>query len=248
MAESTQAYKVKVGEFEGPLDALLTLVDEKKLSINDVSLSVIADDFLAYVKSLSTHDKELIISFLGTTATLLLIKSITLLPGLPVTQEEVGDIHELERRLALYKLFKDIGEELAKETHKRKIFFQKNTPHILHEQFAGHPSISRETLHGALVEFFKANPVKERLPEVMVETVVSLEEMISNFVEKINQAPKHSFSALSGHGTQTQSASREQRLNVIVSFLALLELVKQEVIDMQQENPYDEITIESQKA
>jgi segregation and condensation protein A len=238
-----EAYTVKIGEFEGPLDALLSLVDEKKLSVNDVSLSQIADDFLAYVKTLSSHNKELMVSFLGTTATLLLIKSVTLLPGITLSKEEAGDIHELERRLALYKEFKEIGALLAKQANKRKIFFQKNTPHILHEQFASHPSITPQALHASLLEFFKNNPVKEKLQEVTVENVVSLEEMITNLVQKINSAPKLSFHSVSGFGNKSEKEGRVYRLNVIVSFLALLELVKQELIDMAQENPYEDITI-----
>ena len=116
-----------------------------------------------------------------------------------------------------------------------------------HKKFAPHTSITRESLRGALLEFFKNNPIKEVLPEVQVESVISLEEMITNLVQKINEAPKLSFHSVSGFGNNGGEKGRVYRLNVIISFLALLELVKQELINMEQENPYEDITIHAQK-
>ena len=96
-------FKVRVGEFEGPLELLLDLIEKRKLHISDVSLSQVADEFIEYTKSIEDFPIADSADFILVASTLLLIKSKSLLPNLELTVEEEENIGELEKRLALYK-------------------------------------------------------------------------------------------------------------------------------------------------
>src|SRR3989338_3882690 len=105
-----ESFAVRVGEFEGPMELLLELVEEQKLPINQVALATVADSFLEYLKqlpkSLSANgqaEMNVLGNFVVIAATLILIKSISLLPTLAVTDEEEEQIGDLERRLRLYQ-------------------------------------------------------------------------------------------------------------------------------------------------
>src|ERR1035437_4870141 len=102
------AFKIKTTSFEGPFGLLLTLVEKRKLFINDVSLAAVTEDYLNYMNKLgglNSLPPAEISSFIIVASTLILIKSKSLLPNLNLTLEEEGDIHDLEERLRLYELF-----------------------------------------------------------------------------------------------------------------------------------------------
>ena len=99
-------FKVKVGEFEGPLELILDLIEKRKLHISDISLSQVADEFIEYIKSFEEFPMSDSADFILVASTLLLIKSKSLLPNLPLTEEEQGSIEDLENRLSAYKKYK----------------------------------------------------------------------------------------------------------------------------------------------
>ena len=89
-------YEFKTGGFEGPLELLLDLIDRRKLSINEVSLAGITDEYIAYIRALEKFKPEEVASFLVVASTLMLVKSRSLLPQLEISDEEEADIQELE--------------------------------------------------------------------------------------------------------------------------------------------------------
>ena len=109
------SYTVKTSAFEGPLELLLNLVEGKKLFINEISLASVTDDYLAFARSLPKNDLTELTSFLAIAATLILIKSRSLLPGFLVTKEEEQDIQDLESRLALYSMIREISVSLSEQ-------------------------------------------------------------------------------------------------------------------------------------
>src|SRR5262249_35206583 len=111
--ETPVAFTVKTQGFEGPLDLLLNLVESKKLFINEISLAAVTDEYLAYARALTASNLTELTSFLAIAATLILIKSRSLLPGFIVTKEEEKDIADLESRLALHAIVREIGVELS---------------------------------------------------------------------------------------------------------------------------------------
>ena len=102
------AYTVKTEAFEGPLDILLSLIEKRKLHINDVSLSKVADDFIAYINSIEEFPLEESADFILIASTLILIKSKSLLPTLDLSIEEEEDISTLEDRLREYQKIKEL--------------------------------------------------------------------------------------------------------------------------------------------
>src|SRR3989344_5910671 len=117
-----EAYKIKTSGFEGPFGLLLDLIEKRKLFINDVSLAQVTEDYIKYMQELGGLQPGHIANFVAVAATLLLVKSKSLLPGLELTDEEEGDIKSLEERLRLYELFTRLGGNLKNNFGKKIIF------------------------------------------------------------------------------------------------------------------------------
>ena len=103
-------YEVKIEQFNGPLDKLLQLIEERKMEVTMVNLAAVTADFIKYVAGLGEKAEPMILAdFVAVAARLLLIKSKVILPTLELTQEEEADIHDLEYRLKVYREFKVAG-------------------------------------------------------------------------------------------------------------------------------------------
>jgi segregation and condensation protein A len=118
---------VKTPIYEGPLDLLLDLIEKRKLLINDISLAEVTDEYIARINTMEEMPVGETTEFVSLAATLLLIKSRSLLPTLSITGEEVKDIKELEYRLAVYQLFKESAKTLGAAT-VRPYLFEGNAP------------------------------------------------------------------------------------------------------------------------
>ena len=105
-------YTVKTAVFEGPLDLLLSLVEKRKLFINEISLTQVTDDYIAYVNTLPKVNFSEVANFIVVAAMLILLKSKSLLPNMQLTEEEESSIEELEARLQLYRVIKEVGVEI----------------------------------------------------------------------------------------------------------------------------------------
>src|SRR3989344_4410007 len=103
MDEKSPEFKIHIEGFEGPLELLLSLIEKRKLPINDVSLASVTDEYILHIQQQKEFPLSETSHFILIASTLLLIKSKSLLPTLELTEEEAGDIENLERRLKLYK-------------------------------------------------------------------------------------------------------------------------------------------------
>ena len=233
------AFKIKMDGFEGPLDLLLTLIEKRKLFINDISLAKVTDDFIAHIQSFPTMPMADSAQFILIASTLLLIKSRSLLPNLTLTEEEQTDIQDLEVRLKIYKRIKDASENIKSRFGKEIIFPQSQTRPIT-PTFSPHVSMSLTSLASTIKEVLKALPKKENIPKAIVRKVISLEETIDDLTKRISQGLRMKFSEFT-------SKHKEERVNVIVSFLAMLELVKQGIINVTQENHFEDIHMETKE-
>ena len=121
-------YQVKTAVFEGPLDLLLQLIEKRKLLINDIALSKVADDYIVYIKGLAAFPVGEAAHFVLIASTLLLIKSKSLLPSLELTAEEQGDIHDLELRLKIYQRFKALANLIRPQLGATPLFFANPKP------------------------------------------------------------------------------------------------------------------------
>lgn len=234
-------YQIKVSGFEGPLGLLLSLVEKRKLFINDVSLSLVTEDYLQYINKLGGLPSSEISNFVLVASTLLLIKSKSLLPNLDLTSEEEGDIKQLEERLRLYEIFTKLGVKIKSSFGKKIIFApleRKNAILV----FLPDSQITRESMMTFARGALDGMPQKVFLPNVEVKTVVSIEEMIDKLTERIKDSLKMNFKDFHGHSGK--ATTREEKVVVIVGFLAMLELVRQGMIDAMQESDGGDILLE----
>lgn len=230
-------FKVRVGQFEGPLDLLLDLIEKRKLHISDLSLSQIADEFIEHIKSYEEFPIADSADFILVASTLLLIKSKSLLPNLPLSEEEQGSIEDLENRLASYKKYKELSVSIGKMFGNFLYFAEERKS--VRVIFSPTPDISLQSLKNALSEVLQNMPKIESLPKVVVDKVISLEEMINKLSERIEKSLKASFKDFAGVG-------KAEKINIIVSFLAMLELVKQGLVRVNQEKHFEDIQMESE--
>lgn len=235
---------VKTAVFEGPLDLLLELIEKRKLMINDVSLAAVTDE---YIEKISGQDMPVgeTAEFVALAATLLLIKSRSLLPTLELSPDESRDIKELEYRLAVYQIIKEAARNLD-AAYSNPPLYEGNAP-ALKPMFLFDQSISQESLLRAAQSVIEEFPKSISLPKVAVKKIVSIEEMIERMTSRVSSAFRLSFKEFSAEasGKKPDRSKEEAKHELIVSFLALLELVKQGIIRAQQDDHFSDITLEA---
>jgi segregation and condensation protein A len=233
------SFTVKHPQFEGPLELLLDLIEKRKLFVSDIALSQVTDDYITHVRSFQDFPVADSAQFILVASTLLLIKSKSLLPSLDLTTEEQADIKDLERRLALYQKFREVARSLQ-GVFGKKFLFPRSERHM-DPVFSPDESMTLGNLAGAIQRVLTSLPKKEFLPKLLVDKVISLEEMIGRLTERVTASLRMGFREFAGVG-------KEGKVNVIISFLAMLELVKQGMIQVVQERHFDDITMETEGA
>jgi len=234
-------YQISIEGFEGPFGLLLELINKRKLFINDVSLSTVTEDYLTYMKELgdeSSMSHREITSFVLVASTLILIKSKSLLPDLSLTQEEEGDIASLEERLRLYEIFTKLSSRVGKKFGQQIIFpaLEKKRDVLV---FLPDEQITKESMMIFAEGVLSAMPSKVFLPQTEVKKVISIEEMLDKLALRIQNTLQMSFKEFAGHG----KGSKEDKVVMIVGFLAMLELVKQGIINAVQDNDSSDIML-----
>lgn len=229
-----EAYHVRTKVFDGPLDLLLALIEKRKLLINDIALSEVTDDYLKYIENQQELPVAKTAQFVLVGSTLLLIKSKSLLPVLSLTEEEQDSIVDLEYRLKLFDRYKTIARGLVTQYKKTPLRSKRKVKK--HEAtFSPDENMTTETLHEAIHTVIQNLPEKKQsLPSTVVQKVVSLEDMIDTLSDRINSSMKVSFRHFS-------SNAPGGKVSVIVSFLAMLELVRQGMIRVEQEAQFSDI-------
>ncbi len=226
---------IKTSVYEGPFELILELIEKRKLLVNDISLTSITNDFIIHVRAQKTFPLEETTHFIAIAATLLLIKSKSLIPQFTLSEDEEDDVAELKIRLQRYKQVKEAARELqgrflktplfARNTTMKEITFSPGRDCI--------PTLLADTLF-TLLSIRKTQ--KEQLPKTRVQKTASLEDTIQILSERVRVALDISFREFSGF-------SEKEKINVVVSFLALLELVKQGTVDATQHAHYEDIRI-----
>lgn len=235
------AFTIKQQHFEGPLDLLLDLVEKRRLYINDISLGEVTDEYLKYVESIPSVEIAERAEFIVVASTLLLIKSKSLLPSLDLTQDEEDTIEDLERRLKILQTIRESSKSIQ-DIFGKKMIFSKENINIKTVVFSPHQTISLDSISRSLEAILNRLPKKQELPKAIVKKVISLEEMIDKLSTRIQSGLSLSFKQFSGH---SDTIDREKRVEIVVSFLAMLELVKQGIVNVAQENHFDDIRMET---
>jgi segregation and condensation protein A len=233
----TDVFKIKIEGFEGPLELLLSLIEKRKLPINDVSLSQVTDDYIAHIERQGEFPLSQTANFILIASTLLLIKSKSLLPMLELTQEEEESIEQLEHRLKLYKQTKELSVHIA-ERFGSQILFEPERQQLDEVIFAPSNDSTLPNIIEAIRRVLTSLPKIELAPQAVVKKILSLEEAINNLTDRITKNLRMNFSDLAQLG-------KEERVTVIVHFLAMLELVKQGILNATQDRAFSDIALES---
>lgn len=222
-------------QFEGPLSLLLKLIEDEKLDITQVSLARVADEYIEYIKNHELNPEETA-DFLVVAAKLLLIKSKALLPYLQ--PEEEDEIEEFTEQLKMYQEYlaatKDIQAMIGE---KRFMFlrpFNRKALIATTKLFAPPKDFTQETAKNIFEEIIeRLKPFNQKLEEKTIETKVTIEEKIFSITEGLLKRAKVAFSEI----LKTSSDKTE----VVVAFLAMLELVRMRQIGVSQEKLFSEI-------
>lgn len=229
----TSVFNVKTAIFEGPLDLLLNLIEERKMLVSDVSLAEVADGFLAYIGEQKTFPVGETAQFIVVAATLLLLKSKALLPVLSLSDDEESDVHDLEKRLRALQLIREAAKRLSQQ--KGRIFLGEGI-RIDEPLFMPSADMTPMGIVDALREALRHAPRKKLVDEVEVKKVVSLDEMIDRLTERVQNAIRMTFRDFAQGATDPRE--------VVVGFLAMLELVKRGFAHVSQDAQFEEISIE----
>lgn len=227
------SYKIKLEQFEGPLDLLLQLTEQEKLDITRVSLAKIADEYLDFIANANHITLAHLADFLSVASRLILIKSKALLPLLEFTEEEEEEIKDLEHQLAEYKKFKDAAQKVGQIYIEPVASVSRAGFQGLKSVFYPPENLTSEDLKKAFNKVLGEIPVKEKLEEEIVRDVLTLEDKITHLQDELRKRVQASFSEL--------VAAATNKVEVVVSFLAMLELVKQKIIHVEQEGLFSEI-------
>lgn len=231
-----RGYHVQTQGFEGPLDLLLHLIEKEKLSITEVSLASVTDQYLAYMERKGEIPLEDLSSFLSIAAKLILIKSRSLLPILQFTETEEEAIEDLQLQLAMYALFKERSKQIQDMLEGSRSFITRDKYIGIEGVYFPPEGIQPLLLQEALVSFIGELEKSTPLPEATLQRIISLEKRIADIQTLIAARSQFAFSEILKGGAPREEA--------IVSFLALLELVKQKFISVDQSGHFEEMTIQ----
>jgi len=227
--------KIQVEQFEGPLELLLELIESEKLLITDISLSKVTEQYLRHLSELAERNPDELADFLVIASKLLLIKSRVLLPELTIDDEDESD---LALQLKMYKEYYNASKILLGILGAHAFSFPRLKPAVSITPVFNPP---KNLTSNSLADFFRGvlkdiEPIVG-LPRDIVRRTVSMQEKISNIQRQISQQATLQFSNM--------LKESKSKMEVIVTFLALLELVKQRTIVVRQESIFEEIYVES---
>jgi segregation and condensation protein A len=231
------ACRVSVDVFDGPLDLLLSLIKERRLDIATVPLAAVAVQFLAYVRAMQALDVELAADYLVVAATLLFLKSRALLPAIPLELVDEAETPEaveerLRRRLIAYSQYRDLGEQLRDRQAEAAAYFYRDAGDpagALMQRYAVDP----ERLRRAFVAMLnQARPEKRSIARERISLLASMDYVL----RRCKELGETTFAQLCHELGMTREI-------VVVTFLALLELVRRRRIGFAQDQPFDDIRL-----
>jgi segregation and condensation protein A len=229
---------VKLEKFEGPLSLLLKIIEAEKMDIAEISLAKIADQYVEFIRVTSSIEPEAMADFLLVAAKLLYLKSKALLPYLFPAEEVESD--DLERQLKMYREFLEAMKHLQARIDNKLLMFAPTERKLwkmigAEEKFFAPPKkVVKEDIAAIFQQFLLSKKVV-KLEERTIEHKVNIDEKISGLREALLARINLSFREF--------LAKAESKTEIIVSFLAVLELMKQKCICVEQGELFAEILI-----
>jgi segregation and condensation protein A len=240
------AYELKLTNYSGPLEKLLELIEARELEINQINLAAVTDDFLKYVDMLTGRGEEatgeeaatfmrIIADFLVVASRLIFIKSRSLLPGLTLSSDDEADIKDFEHRLRFYQAMKPAMKTIANLWKEGKgVGGRTYLMGVSERVFYPAPSMTEERLHDALAGLLQTLERYVIQNQTVRDTVISLEAKIKEVMSFMIDLKETSFSNLS---------STKPRGEIIIAFLAILHLAREQLISIEQKDNFSDIII-----
>ncbi len=232
----TNELELKLNNFEGPLDLLLHLVKEAKIEIKDIFISQVTDQFLVYMNQISTIDVEKASEYMAIAATLMEIKSHSLLPVLPDETEQESPEQEFIRDLEEYKRFKEVSEKLKTKETVDRVYKQSESTKTNARYVA--KDMSLDNLLDAFAKLLhKVSTRNDDEQEKHIQKdQFSVVDKIIFIQDALNKKEKVAFSELFDRYIS--------KMEVVVTFSAMLELLKFQYVSVKQADAFEEIFIE----
>jgi segregation and condensation protein A len=246
----TESFEVKISKFEGPFDLLLFFIERDELNIYDIPIAKITDDFLAYIHELSSLNMEVASEFIYVAATLMRIKAKMLLPRqeLDADGNEIDHRQDLVQKLLEYKRFKEVAETL--KTLEDARFLQEKRGHIPQDlaKIIAETAAPGEEL--ASLDLYKLMLTHERLlNKYELRNTVATHTVIQYpyTIEKQKQVILNLLSINTKLDFKAIKAQSENKVQFVYNFLALLEMLQQELADIQLGMGYNNFWIEAKR-
>ena len=227
--------QIKVEQFEGPLGLLLQLIEDQQLDVSTLALAEVTEQFLGYVKQLQEKNPINLADFLIIASKLLVIKSKSLLPNLDLGVEEEEAAFDLTQQLLIYKKYKEASKYLKKLDLHHKQSWTRDVDFFERVSFLPDPEITAKILAQSLQHLAAELKDIVHLPQEVMKEVVSISEKIANIQKLISEKLETSLSSL--------LREAKSKTEVIVTFLALLELIKQRTLTVEQNEMFGDVMI-----
>jgi segregation and condensation protein A len=225
-------YTIRINAFEGPFDLLLFFIERDELDIYDIPIAKITDDFLAYVHTMENLNIDLASEFILVAATLMRIKAKMLIPRKEVDEQgnEIDPREELIQRLLEYKAYKEATDELRNREEARSMAFPRGNIEVelsaLAEEALADAELESLTLFKLLQAFKRVMERFEDARRNPVHTIVqytySVQEEQNLIISKMVMKPRLDFTDIFN--------SSDSRIHAIITFLALLEMINNQVV------------------
>jgi len=226
-------YKIKIEKFEGPLDLLLKLIQKEKMDITQISLAKVTEQYIHYIENSEDISPEELADFLVIAAKLLLIKSKSLLPYLEREDEDAG--LELERQLKMYKIFLEASESVKDIIKKKKFSYFRQSNKLFEKVFIPPQNVDKNILRNYFRSVIHGIEPIVTYKQKTIKKTISLRDKIDDIKKLVLEKQSSNFKEV--------LKTAKNKMEVIVCFLALLELVKRRNVALFQENIFCDISI-----
>ena len=221
-------------KFSGPLDLLLQLIEQEKMDITELAISEVTEQFMDRLEKMSEKHPEELADFLVIATKLVYVKSKNLLPYLQIEEEDEGP--SLADQLKLYKKYLDASKKISELWTSENKMYGRIEPPVKVEGFVMPNNAKPENLRSALLDIIKRLKPLSSFPKVTLDRAISIKQKVKSIKDIISQYKKIDFKKI--------LENAQNRTEVIVTFLAVLELVKEKGGSIEQGQPYSELTLE----
>lgn len=237
----TNKYAIKIENFEGPLDLLCHLIDKNKMSINDIKLTEITDQYIEYINKMEEMNLEVTSEFLIMASTLIYLKSKSLLPKEADNEEEISE-EELLKRIIEYKKYKEITKTLGIMYNENAVRFYKLPDNIELPKQKLEKNYDKQTIIDAYENIVRINNEKlnqnaKNIEQIAITDKYTVASKVKDMLKELVKKPKFIFNALF-------ALNKCEKEEVVTAFSGLLELSRRNKVITSQEELFGDISVE----